>query len=337
MSQAINLQDTSYTGTSAGYFITRAVVEAETITKGCIYVQETNFRLHIPRVEITNFIQKFASTPTSQGSVTVDGNILEPKRMMLYYEFEPSIFEAHWTSEELSKELLTRELPATAESYILLQTFKRLNEFTENAIWRSRQVFDPANAGYVTPASKGQEAGDSAYLYFDGLMSRLLADSGTIQVPGLTAGSTINTSNFFTVMGNIYNLVPKALIGKYGPKGLKFLMGPRTFQTMEQSYNVPTITAYKEGNPSDVVNKAYLGYDVVKLNGIPDNTIIACIACPDQTSNTWLGVSSTSDDTQVQLAKLQPNSSLYFVKGLFKMDTNFGFSDQVVVWTPLVA
>ena len=55
---------------------------------------------------------------------------------------------------------------------------------------------------------------------------------------------------------------------------------------------------------------------------------------PDVDSNTWLGINST-EDNQLQLMRLQNNSELFFVKGLFKMDTQIGFPDQFVLYTTL--
>jgi hypothetical protein len=75
----------------------------------------------------------------------------------------------------------------------------------------------------------------------------------------------------------------------------------------------------------------------VPLAGMPDNTIIATVSCPDQESNLWLGVNSTADQDGLTLARLQANSELYFIKGLFKMDTQVGFADFIVIYTSITA
>jgi len=72
------------------------------------------------------------------------------------------------------------------------------------------------------------------------------------------------------------------------------------------------------------------------LAGMPDNTIVVAISKPDIDSNLWLGINST-EDNQLQLMRLQNNSELFFVKGLFKMDTQVGFLDQLVIYTTLTA
>ncbi|WP_315823011.1 hypothetical protein [Paraflavitalea speifideaquila] len=38
--EALNITDTTYAGEAASYMITKAVVGADTIEKGCIYVED---------------------------------------------------------------------------------------------------------------------------------------------------------------------------------------------------------------------------------------------------------------------------------------------------------
>ena len=50
--EALNIQDTTYSGSVASYFITRAVVGADTIEKGVIYVEDgIKKKKTIPRIE----------------------------------------------------------------------------------------------------------------------------------------------------------------------------------------------------------------------------------------------------------------------------------------------
>lgn len=330
MPEALNIQDTTYAGTAASYMITRAVVGADTIQKGCIYVEDgIPKKKTIPRIEVSNFMQKRAATPVSKGDVTVDGRVLEPQDLMLYYEFNPRDYESHWYAEQLQPRLLGRELPVTAENFMMMQTMARLNEFFENAIWKSRQEFD-ADGAAVDPTTKGQAATDSQYLYFDGLIKKLLDSPNTIEVANPVP---LSASNIGDKLKAAYDLVPKALLYRYGAQGLKFHVSYSTQQLYEEFL---TTQVYKNNDTTEKGINRYKGYDVVPLAGMPDNTIVVCISKPDIDSNTWLGLNSVQDN-QLQLARLQANSELFFVKGLFKMDTQIGFTDQVVLYTTITA
>lgn len=344
MPEALVINDTSYAGTVASYMITRAVVGADTIEKGCIYVEDgIKKKRTIPRIEVSGFMQKRAATPTSKGTVTVDGQVLEPRDIMLYYEFNPRDYEQHWYAEQLKPQLLARDLPQTAEAFMVMQQMKRLNEWFENAIWRSRIQYDP-DGDNVDPTTKGAPATDAEYLYFDGLIKKLLdgasvppAGQRTILVssPATLVSGTAGggEENVIAAMKRTYDLVPQALLYKYGPTGLKFLVNYATQKLYEEALSTNT---FKNQDTTEKGINRYKGYDVVPLAGLPDNTIVACYCMPDIQSNLWLGINST-EDNQLQLTKLQANSELYFIKGLFKMDTQSGFYDQVVLYTTLIA
>jgi hypothetical protein len=340
MAEALVISDTTYAGEAASQFILRPVINADTVQKGCIHVQDGIKKQYtIPRLEVSNLIQRRAATPISQGTITVDARALVPRDLMLYVEFNPRDYEAHWQAVNLSPKLLDRELPPTAEEFTMIQVMARLNEFFENAIWRSRLVFDPTNSGYVTPASKGQVSTDSAYFYFDGLMTKLLNDASTIQVSSpkiLISGTTSGgNENINDALNRIYYSIPKPLLYKYGPSGLKFHVSYATQQVYEDY--ITTSTVYKNNDTTERGINRWKGYEIVPLAGMPDNTIIACVSAPGMESNLWLGVNSAADDDALQLARLQANSELFFIKGLFKMDTQIGFPDFVVLYTSITA
>lgn len=336
MPEALVINDTTYAGDNAAYFITRPVVGMDTVQKGCIHVEDgIKKKRTIPRIEVTGIMQKRKATPTSAGQQIVDGRVLEPRDMMLYTEFNPRDYEQHWFAVQLEPKLLDRQLPFTAEAFTMLQTMKRLNEFFEKATWRSRIMFDPEGDN-VNPTTKGQAAGDSEYFYFDGLMYKLITDADTLLVTSpktLVAGTAgVGEENIGDAMLRSYKRVPQALLYKYGAKGLKFHVSYATQQLYEEFL---TTQLYKNNDTTEKGINRYKGYDVVPLAGMSDNTIVVCVSSPDLESNLWLGVNSTSDENSLQLMRLQNNSELFFIKGLFKMDVQTGFPDFVVVYTTI--
>lgn len=327
MPEALVISDTSWSGPAATQMKVRAVVDVDTINKGvCQVISDIRKQYTLPRVEVSNIMQKRTATPASQGSVTVDGKVLAPKDMMLYYEFNPRDFETHFYAEYLKGRLLDRMLPPNAEEFIMLQTIKRLNEFFENAYWRSRIDYDPDGAA-VDPTTKGAVAGDSAYLYFDGFMKKFLDDSNTIQVP---TPVTLTSSNIRTKLQAGYQLVPNALLYKYGPLGLKTLVNYTTQQIYEQALREDT---FKNENTTDKGINRWSGYDMVPLAGMPNDTFLMCIANPEtMDNNLYVGINSIEDNT-LKLAQTLPSSELWFIKGLFKVDVQDAFADQTVLYT----
>lgn len=331
MPEALAISDTSWSGPAASYMITRAVVGADTIQKGCIYVEDGIRKSKtIPRIEVSKFMQKRTATPVSKGTVAVDGRVLTPLDLMLYYEFNPRDYEAHFYAEQLEPKLLGRELPVTAENFMMMQTMKRLNEFFENATWRSRIQYDPSGAN-VNPTSKGDTADASDYFYFDGIIKKALDAADTILVPSpvaLTGGASGNIEAMFLVS---YALIPKALLYRYGAGGIKLMV---SYPDQQKYESFLTDSTYKNNDTTEKGINKWHGYDVVPLAGLPENTFFFAIGKPDIDSNLWIGINST-EDNKLQLERLQANSELFFVKGLFKMDTQIGFTDQLVVYTTI--
>ena len=343
--EALQIQDTSWSGYAASFMITRAVVGADTVNKKCIMVQDgIKKTFTIPRVEITDFIQPRQPTPTSYGQVTVDGRKLTPLDFMMYYEFDPRDFEEHFFGEELKKELLDRALPPVASQYITLQTMKRLNEFFENSIHRSRIQYNPAGAD-VNPTTKGEVAGAANFYYFDGLIKKML-DSVTlypttpiILVPGAVALTVTNIRDNMTAA---INLLPQALIGKYGDGGVKFCMSYYDWLTYGEALRQDP---YKNVDSTERAPFNFRGYNIDILAGLPAGTFYLGIQKRDTESNTWLGLNSISDEgldgkagsPLLKMEQLQANSEYWFLKGLFKMDTQIGFPDQFVLYTTLTA
>lgn len=331
MPEALNIIDQTYSGTAMSVMLTRAVEESDTINKGVVMVEDGIKKSRtLPRIEVSDFMQKRKPTPTSQGNVDVDGVTLTPRDIMLYYEFNPRDYEQHWYAEQLSKTLLPRELPQTAEAFMIMQTMKRLNKFFEYAWWRSRISYDPDGTG-TTAASVGAETGDEAYLYFDGLIKKALDADDIIAVPSPVA---LTVNNIRDKMTAAYNLVPKAKMFKYGKGGLKFIMSYADKNKYDEALRTDS---FKNTDTSEKGYERFRGYEVEVVAGMPENTFFVCFGKPDIDSDLWIGLNSNEDQATLELKRLQNNSELFYVKGLFKVDTQLAFADQIVIYTTQVA
>lgn len=338
MPEALVIQDQSYSGKVASFMLTRAVVGAQTVQQGAVHVEDGIKKAYtIPRIDVSGFMQRRAATPVSKGTYTVDGKVLNPQDSMLYMEFNPRDYETHWYAEQLSPTLLARELPQTAGTFMLMITMKRLNEFFEYHTWRGRVQYAPDGAA-VDPTTKGALAGDAQYYYYDGLIKRLLDDATTLLVSSpatLVSGTaTGGQENILDAFNRAYKMVPVALVGKYGIDGLKFIIGIPTQQIYEEA--LTTYTTFKNNDTTERSVNRYKGYEVVPCAGVPNDTIVVCVANPSNDSALWIGMNSVNDE-QLQVARTQANSEMFFIKGLFKVDTQCGFPDQVVLYTKQTA
>lgn len=333
MSQALQLNDTTYAGEAASWMLLRPVATADTVEKGCIHIAETKKQFHYPRLEITNWLQRDSPTPASSGTITVDGNVITLNTFQIYLEFDPQQFSQHWYANELQNQIIDRSLPATVETYLMKHLFEKNNQKVDGMIWRSRMAYDPTAVGNYTPASKGADVNDGDMYYFDGLLTQALSDANTIQV---ASPYTLTATNSVAALQLVYNQVPIGLLNKFGAYGLKFLVSYRTMQLIEQNYNITT--TFKNPDFSQTTPQFFLGYSIVPISGFPDNTIIACLASPDHSrTNTFLAVNSTDDQSQVKLAPTLAFSDIWGLRAKMKMNVGWGFTDQLVVFTTITA
>jgi len=328
---ALTISDTSYAGTFASYFWLPATFGMDTLQKGGVYVQDGIKKQYtIGRVDFAQPLQPRTATPTTSGTFTVDGRVLSPKDLMVYTEFNPRDYEQHWLAEQLSPSLLARELPVTAENYMMQIGLQRAFEQIELGLWQGSTTYTAAPGA----------AGNGQICFFDGFLKKMLNDANVLQVISpytLTAavsdGSHTNIVDAFNSLISLVATNAKALLSRPTRyKRLKFFVSINTEQ-IYQTYITTSLT-YKGVNTMDKGINTFKGYEIVPLAGLPDNTILFVEGLDDVSSNLYVGMNST-EDNNLQLMRLQANSELFFLKGLMKFDVQYGFSQQVFLFTTL--
>jgi hypothetical protein len=305
---SVTISDVSYAGEAASAFIVKSVVGNEIVNGGHIFVKDgIKKEFTIPRFGVEDVIQDRAATPKSpQGKATVDAQKLVPQDYMLYDEFNPRDFEGHWFAAQLNDTLIDRRLPFTIESVIIQEYLKQHNKFLGKAALQS----DKTN-------------GVKPYAYFDGLVTRARLD---ITVPKVASPVALAISNIAAAFQSCLDIVKADVL--YDP-ALKFFVSYKTAMLWEKAQQQST---YKGVDSTMAGLLRYSGRQVVQLYGMPDNCILLAKGSADMGSNLWLGMNSV-DDAVVQFEKLQANSELYFIKMLMKVDTNYGWGEELALYT----
>ena len=345
---ALNLVDTSYSGTYASYFWLPATYAMDSIQKGILYVQDGIKKTHtIDRLDFSQPLQPRTATPAPNGSTfTQDSRSLTPLDIMVYTEFNPRQYEQNFLAEELSPTLLARELPVTAENYMLQIGLERALEQVENAIWQGSTTYTAA------PGSLG----NGQLVFFDGYIKQFVNDTtinsntngvtttttnanlpnGGVAVPlsaAPTTSSVYNIADAFSALLTLAASNTKALLSRPTRyERMKFLVSINTEQIWDTF--ITTTQTFKGVNTTDKGINKFKGYEIVPLAGMPDNTIVFCEAIDDTTSALYLGMNSM-EDNNLQLMRLQNNSELFFLKGLMKYAVQYKFSQEIYLFTTL--
>lgn len=328
---ALTISDASYAGTFASYFWLPATFGMDTIQKGGVYVQDGIKKAHtIGRVDFAQPLQPRTATPTTSGTFTVDGRVLTPQDLMVYTEFNPRDYEQHWLAEQLSPTLLARELPVTAENYMMQIGLSRAFEQIELGLWMGSTTYT------ATPGT----AGNGQICFFDGFIKKMLSDSAVQKVASpftlvstASDGSHYNVADAFSALLKLVATTKKALLSRPTRyQRMKFFVSINTEQIWYDF--ITTTQVYKGINTTEQGINRYKGYEIIALAGMPDDTILFTEGLDDVSSNLYVGMNS-AEDNSLQLMRLQNNSELFFLKGLMKFDVQYGFSEQTFLFTTL--
>jgi hypothetical protein len=306
------ISDTTYAGEAAGQFIVKSVVGNELVQGGhCYVIDGIKKQYTIPRFQVNNIIQSRISTPISptsaSGTATIDARTLVPADYMIYDEFNPRDYEQHWFATQLNPTLIDRRLPVTIESVVIQEYLKRHNEYLGKAILQS----DTSVAGTVP------------FKYWNGIITRAKLDAA---VPKVASPIALAVGGMATAFQSTLSIIAPAVLYDLN---LKFFVSYKTAQLWEQEQRT---TTYKNVDTTMAGINRFAGRTVVPLFGMPDNAILLGKGTPDLSSNLFVGMNSF-DDATVQLQRLQNNSELYYIKMLMKVDANYGFGEQLALYT----
>lgn len=304
------ISDTIYAGEAASTFIVKAITGNETVQGGHVYVKDgIKKKFTIPRwdADYEDFVQDRMATPISKGTMTVDGHTLTPADYMIYTEFNPRDYEAHWYATMLSPTLIDRTLPATVESVVVQEVLKRHDRYLNKALWNSSTALT------------------TIYKYYNGFIKNAQnANSGSDATLTVTA-TTLTAGNIQAEMQKGFNLLPAAL--RYD-NNVKFFMGYAAWDLYMQSQIAQT---YKGIDITNVGIATFRGHPVVKINDLPDNFYFVAKGLPTPESNLWVGMNSV-DDAKLELRPVQNNSELWFIKMMMKVDVQIGWNSETVLY-----
>lgn len=307
MAQGFVMNDTAFVGEAASSFIVKAITGNDTVQGGHVYVRDgIKKKFTIPRwnADYEDFIQDRAATPTSKGSFTVDGKVLDPQDYMIYTEFNPRDFEHHWFASQLNPELLDRGLPATVESVVIQEVLKRHDKYMNKALWNNSTALS------------------TIYKYYDGFVKKAQDAVDTILV---SSPVTLTVNNIQAEFQRGYDMIPIAL--RFDPN-TKIFCSYVTYDLYMQSQ---IAQAYKGDDITQEGHDTFRGRKVVRIADFPDNCYFIAKGMATPESNMWIGLNSV-DDATLELKQLQANSELWFIKMNMKVDVQIGWNNETVLY-----
>jgi hypothetical protein len=324
---SIEILDTSYAGEVKNIMLVKFITGFDSMNKGLIAVQPgIKNSMTVPTLDVSNIIQPRIEgdiTAKHSGKMKVDKRQLIPQDLMIFLLFNPRVFESHWFAVQMNPKLLDAELPVNVENAVVSRTMELGANYLETAFWQSVKN----QAAIDDAVANGFADGDNRNIFFNGILVRMLNDAAVIKV----TATTLTKTNIFSELEKIKMAIPVAI--KENPD-LKYVMNPNTFEIYEMAQQGQN---FKGAVVTDAGKRTYAGKEIVVVTGIPDNTIVVSIYRKDLGGNLWLGVNEMNEQQILELKKYRPESEQFFIKGLIKIDANYAFGEQTVLytnWTP---
>lgn len=332
---AILSLDTSWSGTVAGYIIMKTMYSMDTLMKGVVAVDSGIKKIHtIDRIDLVNPLSPTQTTPTNQpgSGWTIDSRIMTPQNFQTFQVANPRDFESTYWSQFLADPILQEILPTGGpdiEGKMLQSLLGRCGEAVENMLWMGSTAYQ---GHYVF--------GDANYQlqFFNGYMQRIVNDP-LCRISTLSKIAITNTG-VFAILDDLLNLAGvyyKALIiDPFAQRDMRFLVSVKTWLLYkEQLAN----TSFKGGDLDYSGTYLWKGFQVQPLAGFPDDTIILSRVSTDPNVGNFHVAMNSMSDWNLKVGKVDGNifDERYAMLGKWKMDVNYGWSDQIFVYTTLTA
>lgn len=257
----------NYAGKEAGGIVGQAFKEADTISKGFVTTFENvNFKLNLRKIELTGGKREYTCGHVPAGAITLTEKVLEPKKFKDDFSVCKEDFRAQWSEETMGASAHNDNAPKDIMDAILVEKLAQTAEELDDNIWNG----NGANA-----------------TEFDGYLKLFLADADVIDVD-LDA---VTEANVEAMLKLALNAVPVAI----RRKSLKVGVSPDVFQAYS-FYLVSKGISNGLGGDANTTPK-FGKYDLVEINGLPDNTIV--IAEP---KNLIFGTGLLADHNRVELS-----------------------------------
>jgi hypothetical protein len=323
MPTGIEIQDTTYAGEVKNIMLVKFITGFDSMKKGLIAIQPgIKKSMTVPTLDVSNIIQPRIEGEIGEkhsGKIKVDKRVLIPQDIMIFVLFNPRNFEAHWFAVQMNPNLLDAELPVNVENAITSRMMELGGNYMETAFWQSVKN----QAAIDDAVANGFADGANRNIFFNGVLVRMLNDPKVIIVPS----ATLSKTNIFAELEKIKLATPLAI--KENPD-LKYVMNPNTFEIYEMAQQGQN---FKGAVVTDAGKRTYAGKEIVVVTGIPDNTILVSIYRTDLGGNLWLGLNEMNEEQILELKKYRSESELFFIKGLIKVDANYAFGEQAVLYT----
>jgi len=272
---------TSYSGESAGKYISAALLSSNTIENGGLEVRpNVKYKEVVKKLSTDDLLKDGSCDFTATSTITSVERILEPKELQVNLQLCKKDFRDDWEAVSMGYSAFD-VLPKTFQDYLIAHVVAKVAQKNEQNIWTGVAATSGEYNGFAT----------------------LLAADAALPTGNEVTGTTVDASNVIDELGKIVDAIPSALYGKedlsiYIPQNIarayiRALGGFGAAGLGANGTNAMGTQWYDNGSLS------FDGVPLFMANGLASNVAVAA-----EKSNLFFGTSLLSDLNEVKIIDL---------------------------------
>jgi hypothetical protein len=288
-------------------------------------------KYYLNKIEATGLqTRRREQIPTAQGDVTMTEMNFEGREQQLYMQFDPFMFKNSIPEFQPTGNMLDWAHNPLIKSAVLESVFNAHKDNLQLDLLYSKLV-DVASA----PADGRWSSGDAGYPGADssteatGILTRIAEKSGSLAYEHNYGVDGFNQANIIASLEDMLSNVPGVI---YFNTSLKIFMSTKNWDTLKQAIR----ENYTGKGPTilDPVAGRIDGRQIVPMSQWPDDRVVITYADGSAQSNFWVVTNKYSDMAEkFRYGLLQNDSELFFLKLLYKFDTQILYPEHIVLGT----
>ncbi len=325
--------DNSWSGLYAQYIIMKALFAMDTLEKGIVAVDTGIKKIYtIDRIDLQNPLSPSQAVPTNQpgSGWYIDSRTMTPGNFQTYQIANPRDLESTVWSKYLADPILEEIIPSGGPDIngkMIQVLLGRSGESIETMFWQGSTAYQ---GHYVWGEANYQ------LQYFNGFLQRMVNDP-LVNLSSITPAA-ITSSNILAILDDLLvqaGTKYKALISdKDSHRDMKYLCSTTTWII----YKIALAnTTYKGGPLDESGTPTWKGWKVEPIAGMADNTIIFSRASVDPNIGNFHVAMNSEKDWNLRIGQVDGNifAETWAMLAKWKMDVNYGWSDEIFLFTTL--
>lgn len=296
------------------------------------FIENVKANIPVKTMSVTVTSQAYSSgAPTSSGTLTPGDKLITPVKQMFYQEFDYETLRgtAHGTDMKAGAFEIVSDM-FTQNALALVGPKQGLA--MESAFWNGAKAATATAVAALTAGTGQTSVGAAEQTYVaaapvtltDGIVTKLIYNTGAVGARYKVAGTTLTASNIKTEIDKVYVQIKPKLLQPANINGLAIYL-PYSCMAFINTYN---------NNPSNFKDAFIPQADgTFKYNGIqiefvpiPDNCMIAGL----KMEFVW-AADLLADGMEVKVDKIANNREDYFMKTVYNQESwIFNQSDKVL-------